>query len=198
MKTASKLALATFAFLSTGEAFALRELRSERCEVFVERAQTYRGSHHLTGVTLYLKTRNQDIEGKIVRVGFYAQQRNTFRGCSSDEETVRENCAPVAGWTVFPAVPFQGTAPDFWELKLTVTHNFTFPHQYEGAFFVETDKGLRYWANSPLANGNFFIDGLMAQNLETAQGRGWIYGSRFEDAIVTADEFPYLNPAGCR
>ena len=97
----------------------------------------------------------------------------------------------------FPLKPFPG-ASDYFELR--------FPAHYEwlGSFYVETEKGARYWLNGGDTSYSAFLLGLeLVHSVE--QAVGW-FGDRGVDKRAvdigslskTADVFPALNVRRCR
>src|SRR4029079_5148718 len=62
---------------------ALRDRRAEGCEIFVDRAIATTGSHALRRITLYVKTRNGDLDAPIDHVAFH--RRADVTGCNTDD-----------------------------------------------------------------------------------------------------------------
>jgi hypothetical protein len=164
---------------------------ASHCELFVDRATTVRGSHGLLKTTLYLKTQNDRLAwaGGVEEVGYVAKL--TDNGTCNGPE-----CRDKDVFRAYPAVPFVG-ASDYFEISLTLDHDYTAARTYEGAFYVRTKSGTTLWV-TPEGGGNFFIDRRLAQDIERLRGTGPVYTSGPERAVVTADVLPYLNPNACR
>jgi hypothetical protein len=173
------------------------DLPASHCEIFVDKASAWSSSYGYAGVTLKIKTLNDRLDGAIKQVGYRSIVRSTpeidaFCKAHPASSGWSHDCATVGVWTDRVAQPFFG--PDYFKIQFELKHMYTFEHVFEGAFFVETDKGTRYWLN-PSGGGDFFIDRNMRQDLLN-RGSGGYYPQGKE--LVTADVFPYLNPAGCR
>jgi hypothetical protein len=162
------------------------DIRATHCEIFVDRALPLTGSHALRKVHLYLKTLNDRLDGPIDKVGFYRQR--TDQRCIG-----RPDCE--SSWGEDRVEAFVGSS-DYFEVDLFIGGDYSPEYRYEGAFYVQTTKGTKYWANTE-EGGNFVIDGNMYRNLQ-GDRRGPYYQSNPQVARVAADEFPYLNPDRCR
>jgi hypothetical protein len=161
---------------------------ASHCELFVDRAGPHFDSHGLEALTLYLKTPlgKLDARGGIKEVGFHAE-------AIADGKT--------GAFKDIVATSFVGSA-DYWQIRFEVQSDFTPQTTWIGAFYVEAKDGSRLWVNSTNEGGpNFVIDSNMVQNLANLRGSGFFASSTTDGpptAIVAADEFPYLNPSGCR
>lgn len=162
------------------------------CEVFVDRVGAYNNSHGYHSLFLYLKTLNWRLDGPIQSVGFHGIARLVNGGAcaSNDYQCLSE----VNIWKDYPTTAFAGSS-DYWHLNLVLGSDFTAERYYEGAFYVQTPNN-RYWVN-PAGGGNFFLDLNMFLNVRNAFGSP-VYSQTPQNALNTADRFPYLNPGYCR
>jgi len=189
---------------------------SEQCSpgtaIFVDKVQYVGGDHGTARLHVWVKTLNDRLDGRITHVGFRA--RLSIVGVTPPVQSSSScdnfgDCAKVGQWVDYPFQSFFG-ASDYFENDSTpfpqdfyIENDFIHARSYEGAFYVETDKGTRYWANAPASSGdnNFHFDANMVQNVERIQGSQHNYGVYSPDstrAVATRESFPYLNPAGCR
>lgn len=208
-KCFSLLSIASLASLTTiacaapteDEGAAANEdaVTASSCQVFVDKATISRSSHGLHGYRLFLKTLNDKLDGKVTRVGFHAVVHDLGGRCQGDNALGYMNgCEDVGRWRDYFAQSFVG-AGDYFEMDLTLGHDFTFPHQFEGVFFVETDKGTRYW-HKAAAGQNFFLDHTGFDHVESAlrsKGVSW-WDADVGRLPKTADFYSYLNPTACR
>jgi len=69
---------------------------------------------------------------------------------------------------------------------------------YQGSFYVRTTEGNTYWYNAR-ENSNFVIDKSLALNIEQIRDANQPYYGppQAKEALVTAENVPYLNPQGC-
>ncbi|WP_164014093.1 hypothetical protein [Pyxidicoccus trucidator] len=163
------------------------------CEVFVDRVGAYNTSHAYSSLFFYIKTLNWRLDSAVASVGFHGRMQLANGGtCSS---TDYQCLSEFNIWKDYPATAFMG-ASDYWALNLVLGSDFTARRYYEGAFFVRTVNGNRYWVN-PSGGGNFYLDSNMHINVRNAFG-GQVYSQSIETSINTADRFPYLNPGNCR
>jgi len=157
------------------------------CEVFIDRIVPVHGSHASTYLNVWVKTLNDRLDGEITKVAFYGHHLDT--GWCGDER-----CPEVwSAWEVRELDSFVG-ASDYFEIPLFLSGDYSPMVQWEGAFYVETDKGTRYWTNAA-DGGNFFLDRNMSDRLDQMRG-GYNYTPSPAYAIPTS-EFPYLNPDAC-
>jgi len=172
----------------------LVDVIANHCEVSVDRVVTFRSSHALYGVVMYLKTLNFRLDGDVAEVAYFAKVDTETGGGTCGDTSV---CPFRGQWRAYRANAF-ASSKDYWTLTFTVSHDFTSPLVYEGAFFVRSTTGKTYWVN-PAGGGNFFLDTNMANNVENVLG-GFSFdrGTGPQNAAVTADIFPYLNPRRCR
>jgi hypothetical protein len=181
----------------------VRDLAATRCEIFIDKmAPVYEpGTPGRDGVTkqggsldTFLKIRATELDGAVVAVRLY--------GHVVGDVTETDRTQNVDSWL---------GADDYF--------NISIPVGWQGAAYVETTSGSRYWAN-PAGGGNFDLDRAWFRDLE--QTVGW-YGTRLvsEDHQLlslgdvgnslettqqldvgalpgTALTAPYLNPVGCR
>jgi hypothetical protein len=92
-------------------------------------------------------------------------------------------------------------AEDYFELLFSIASDFTPATTFEGAFFVEAKDGTRLWVNATEGGPSFFVDSNMVTNLARLRPAGFFATTGNGDpptSIVAVDEFPYLNPRGCR
>jgi hypothetical protein len=185
------------------KADGVRDLRASHCEVFVDKAFTETRSRHGVHGSLiwfHAKILPWRLDGAPVRVSLFTRGVNLLTG----EEF---------GWH---EQPFDRIAGDYYRLKLSISFDGgpssgrpPDDTRYEGAFFVETDRGTRYWANAQVDGPNFFLDENLANDLIRVHGNRLFglefppeFGSegslRLDSFAVTADVMPYLNPQRCR
>ena len=140
------------------------------------------GSHARHVADPFLKVDRSKLDGEIVRVTFYARY--------SDGD-----------WATYDFEPFLGVE-DYFQIirgpygqKGLLISSDSGSAEYEGAFFVETIHGTRYWANA-VGQRNFVFNNetLRDSIFEGRYGR-WTY---LENISVTADLLPEMNPNGCR
>lgn len=165
---------------------------ASHCEVFVDRVGARNDSHAYNSLFFYIKTLNWRLDGPITSVGFHGRALLANGGtCASTDY----QCISVVNiWKDYPAEAFMG-ASDYWSLNLVLGHDFTARRYFEGAFYVQTANN-RYWVN-PAGGGNFYLDSNMFLNVRDAFGSP-VYSQSPQNAINTADRFPYLNPGACR
>lgn len=159
---------------------------ASHCEVFVDRAAPYFTSHGVQQMTLYMKTPLEKLasRGGVKAVGFHSQEINNGS----------------AGPFRDLAAQSLGGAGDYWALSLPIASDFTADTTHIGAFYVEAGDGTRLWVNATGDDRDFVIDSNMVTNLARLRSPGYFVtgGGDPNRAVVTADEFPYLNPSGCR
>jgi hypothetical protein len=172
---------------------------ASNCQVFVDKVSIRRSSHGLAAYRIWLKTTNARLDGPVARVGLRATVHDARGTCRESHPVGLVNgCDDVGRWRDYFAQSFVGAA-DYFEMQLTLGHDFTFAHQFEGVFFVETTKGTRYWQKAA-DGGNFFLDFNGFDHVETALRQRGIF---WWDADMgrlpkTADFYAYLNPRACR
>ncbi|MEK6705390.1 MAG: hypothetical protein AABZ06_06335 [Bdellovibrionota bacterium] len=197
MKKLYLVSLVVLVFVSTVSAQNANsmDIRATNCEVFIDKVGVYHAFNPQWGEAIaaqfYVKTINDRLDGKVKKVGFYAQTRHAKTG------------GVMIDWREFTSFPFEG-ATDYFEFFLKdfrTDATWTFPHEFEGAFFVETENGTRYWANTSVG-GNFVINPDLVKRIEQATGRqyGDKHGGNFKVRQLpkTADFFQELNPWQCR
>lgn len=156
------------ALLLVTQAFAYQDLPAKYCELFIDKVTVNPGKFDSRIVTIYLKTLNERLDGKIQEVGFrHMVHVSNQRGHYSSRS-----------WSNMKAVPFMN-ARNYFEISLPVSHGFG-NSLYTGSFYVLTDKGTTYWVNQR-DEGNFnFNEGTYK----------WIEGS-------LRIKMEYFNPTGC-
>jgi hypothetical protein len=98
------------------------------------------------------------------------------------------------------ATRFEG-AQDYGRLTFSISSDFTPTTAYRGAFYVETGDGTRLWVNAQEGGRNFMVDSNMTGNLANRRSAGFFAtdgNTHPRNAILAAEEFPYLNPQRCR
>jgi hypothetical protein len=168
------------------------DIRATNCEIFVDRVIATGGSHGGKRITVFIKTLNDRLDGPIERVGFYRKEDAT--PCTQMPERTSMSCADSGKWKDITLQAFVGSS-DYFELPLTIGGDYMPFSSYDGAFYVKTTNGTKYWANTK-EGGNFVIDRNMFSNLEQMGHGGYVPDP--QRAAVTADRFPYLNPGTCR
>lgn len=192
------------------ESVRIRDVRASSCEVFIDKAMVIREARNpgsmsaRTIVELMLKTDPARLDGKVVKVAFFGNVEDTTALAASD------GVSPLPG----PAQTLLGgefvQAEDYFHLPLfPVAYDLTrcsshgcTDHAgkpvFTGSFYVQTDKGTRYWANA--ASGEFTIDLSLANSIATSFPS---FGAQDIGRVPkTADEATggaaYLNPQRCR
>jgi hypothetical protein len=177
---------------SGGDTAALAaDVRATNCEIFVDRAMAVTGSHALTQITFYLKTQNDRLDAPIDHVGFYRRRVDPY--CPSPGH--EHNCDDSQAWSDERLRPFVG-ASDYFELSLLIGGDYAAENTFEGAFYVQTTKGTKYWANAE-GGGNFLVDRATFNQLVGLRPSP-AYASDPQAAVVIAEDFAYLNPQRCR
>jgi hypothetical protein len=168
---------------------------ASNCEIFVDQVSAWSGTYGYAGVSLFVKTLNDRLDGKIKQVGMYAQIQSTEAArkyCEKSNNKELNDCNKLGVWQDIKAQRF--FADDYNVIHIDLRHMNTFEHIWEAAFYVTTDKGVTLWF-TPESDGNFFIDENMRGNiLDLGSGGYRHYGKK----INTADKFIYMNPAKCR
>lgn len=168
---------------------------STNCEVFVDQVAAWSGTYGYAGVSLYIKTLNDRLDGKIKQVGMAAQIVKTeaaSKYCEKSQNKELNDCNKLGVWQDLKAREF--FSDDYYVLHLDLRHMNTFEHIWEGAIYVTTDKGVTLWL-TPESDGNFFIDENMRKNVLDLGSGGYRHEGK---KISTADKFNYLNPNRCR
>ena len=175
------LFIVTALFATTVNASKNTHYDAKHCEVFVDKVIGW-GVDPVRpyGITFYLKTLNERLDGKIKEVG------------------LRSRCIGVCqnhDWTNKISSPFIDSN-DYW--KLSVPLGFKNLHssqqKYEGAFFVLTEKGTYYWLKLRLAKGDssFLID------LRLYDSIGAYYPVQYDPvATQSSEQLGFLNPDNC-
>ena len=147
--------LALTHFLFSAQAFAdgaptgsPRHLTARSCEIFLDKLSLFSGNFGARSAVLYVKTHNTQLDGAIAEVGYRHICRNT-------SQTRTTTCATE--WTDAPMKPFLGNSPDFWELDLPFADRNLGNFEYNGAFYVRTDKNTWYWAHAQ-NDSNFVLN----------------------------------------
>lgn len=194
----SKFALVfSLASLAASQSVFAADYPAKHCELFVDQVAAWNSTYGYSGMTLKIKTINERLDGAVKEVGFRSIVRSTpqikdFCQRYNPDNGYANDCYQLDQWVDRPAREFFG--PDYFRIDLVLKHDYTFEHVFEGAFYVKTDKGTRYWLN-PAGEQNFFVDRNMYQNLLDLGSGGYYMRGR---EISTADKFKYLNPGGCR
>lgn len=181
---------------SVSEASAMKDVKATNCEIFVDKMRLSSSSHGFLGTTPYVKIVRDRLDGDVVKVGFFGS--HSYKGLDGQSQGGQ--------WKEYPGYAFLG-ASDYFEVKedlynqFTLAVDFSMNHVYEGAFFVETTKATRYWANTA-ESGNFRID---YDSISALKGNAWSLSAVAYEHMqdigkvpATADMLPYYNPQHCR
>jgi hypothetical protein len=131
-------------------------VKAAHCEIFIDKAfmTEARPDNGLRQTLhLFVKINPEKLDGAVTQVVQYDERVN-----SSSHGTDRRP------WSPTDLSPFAGSS-DYFEIDLALIDNGSWYKQsffYEASFYVQTDKGTRYWAN---ANSN--------PDFETRQGN-WV------------------------
>jgi hypothetical protein len=171
-------------------------LDADNCEIFVDKAIPIRSSHGSRRIAAFIKTLNDRLDSPPARAGIRYAVHDPKDECHSGFSLV--GCGDVGGFADHDGAQI---APDYFSFFFEIGNDFTFDHQYEGVFYVVTQKGTTYW-HKTADKGNFFIDGQTLDNLENSiHGQGImtpIFESDPAPMPKTADFFDYLNSHRCR
>lgn len=173
------------------------DYNANHCEIFVDKVAAWSSTYGYTGVTFKIKTLNARLDGAIKMVGYRSILRSTpkiVNFCINHPPANgnSNNCDSIGKWVDRQAFAYFGS--DYFKIDLELSHDYTFEHVYEGAFFVETVKGTRYWLH-PAQGVNFFVDENLRSSL-LMRGSGGHFKQGKD--LNTADVFEYVNPLRCR
>jgi hypothetical protein len=120
-------------------ASAVRDVPATHCEIWVDKIRVAKGSHGIIKVNPFLKIDASKLDGAVTNVAFY--ERHSQTGASAYDSE----------WSTVAMRKFLG-ASNYFEIDnnnqgLVVVSDYS-STAYEGAFYVETDKGTRYWAKA--------------------------------------------------
>lgn len=173
---------------------SLTDVPAGQCEIFVERVGVGCGSYRQADVYLYLKANLAALDGRPVRAGFMATVYDVENQCAVWPHSY---CSAVGTWQAWEGTSFFG-ATDYWALKLPI---FPYDLKWEGAFFVETDKGTRYWMNAR-TQPNFIIDvatySQVSARFTENTGVAPSCMHDWQETLLTATDFAELNPQRCQ
>jgi hypothetical protein len=174
--------------------FSRRDVRASYCEIFVDKALVYRETSETTHVTMWVRTNNTRLDSYVSGVGFYGRARLGSLECEPNDK--RQVCKGVNEWRDYPLTAF-AELPNYFSIDFTIASPDFGAKSYEGAFYIETVAGTRYWANAENF-GNFVVDKTVAGWVEKAMNGRTSSASDITAAVSTSESFYYFNPNRCR
>lgn len=173
---------------------------AKHCEVFIDKV-TYT-KYGMNFLYAFLKVHLDRLDAPIKRIGFMGKKRFETTAPGTGEVTTYES-----DWSkVVEASSHLGSDHYFW-VSFHVSgarYGFQMKGVYQGAFFVETQKGTYYWVNESLqSERNFTINQPMFKLLEEKlrDVSLWDLGGPYRHItkVPQASEIiPELNPQKCR
>jgi hypothetical protein len=179
---------------SSNNELSRRDVRASYCEIFVDKSIVYRESSDDTHVTMWVRTNNTRLDSYVSGVGFYGKASLESFECIANDK--RPICKGVNEWRDYPLMSFT-QLPDYFLIDFAIASPEFGAKRFEGAFYIETVAGTRYWANAENF-GNFIIDKTVAGWVEKAMEGRTSTSSDIELAVSTAESFYYFNPNRCR
>jgi hypothetical protein len=174
----NKVALLVAGLLVSVSALGDNNVPAKYCEIFVDKVVAYHGAYSTPVITFFIKTLNTRLSASVEEVGFRSRE------FGFDES----NTYTHGSWLDRKARPFVDS-DDYWMVSLTGTMSF------EGAFYVKTTDGMRYWVNP--ANGpNFVVQKDLFDRLIGSERQNAAESPN--DAIPTQGTFlQNFNPKDC-
>lgn len=168
---------------------------AKHCEIFVDRIGISGfGSYGSHSMVYSVKILPERLDGRVKNVGIRVKKYGTLMG------------EPYEGdWEETPGRLIGGG--DYYQFYFSPGIHGT-SLTYEGAFFVETDKGTRFWLNPAWENvitkdGNFILTGTSAIDAarDACRAQGGSFSTCFTAEAHTrtyGQVASVLNPGGCK
>lgn len=127
----------------------IQNIRANHCEAFIDKTAISEKIDPTTGggktqsLFLFIKVNTERLDSPVRRVGYYGESTHDHRygGTRSD---FRES-----------DLVSQDNALDYFRINLNLVKLYTYAgsnskevYRHSGAFFVQTEKGTRYWVNA--------------------------------------------------
>ena len=133
----------------TASVSTFRNVKANHCEIFIDKAAISEKPDPTTGGKLqtlftFVKVDASRLDGPVRKVVWYGQYtRSSDYGRDGGNNWLETN------------LESQDSAPDYFKNELPLVKLYTYAgrstkelFRHSGAFFVETEKGTRYWANA--------------------------------------------------
>ena len=173
---------------------------ADQCQLHMESAATWSTPGDMyEGLTFTIATENLKLDAPVRSVIFLAQlpsspEISAFCKAQPKGAVASNDCDRTEQWMPYFAKPVAGDNDSHYRLDLDLRHGATFDHVYEGAFYVETTKGTRYWMH-PSGGGNYFISRKTRQELlSLGSGGNYLHGREVAFARLRS----LASGRGCR
>jgi hypothetical protein len=121
----------------------IANIKATNCEIFIDKAlmrETHPNGNSLSQtLRLFVKINPSKLDGSVAKVAHYGRSVHSHM-YGADERA----------WSAVELSRFVGSS-DYFQMELELIQkdaNYSNSYYYEGAFYVETDRGTRYWANA--------------------------------------------------
>jgi hypothetical protein len=178
-----------FAGLISVPSVLAADVEATNCELFIDKVAAFQGGQRAKGMTIFVKTLNDRLDGPIAEVCFRNHQEFPVQwGRNPDWRN----------WHNEPLHAYH-LASDYFFYRTDSLASEYGGVQYEGVFYVRTQRGTVYWIHSPTENGNFVFDAQGHDNVLLVRGWSDNTGEDAMNAVSTQQSsMRYYNPMGCR
>ncbi len=196
MLTNSKYALVSMFSLVSLSAMAA-DVPATNCELFIDKLQITMSSHSLTTLNVFIKIKEDLVDGAVTRVGvLHSRQEN---------RTDRDTDSFLDRIETLPA--FVGSR-DYFQFTTVLGHDWMSAQEYV-VFFLDTNRGTRYWLNARNWSGAKFLfsdktDDLLYRHpsghyrSDAVRFSSWNVAEVQQTSDYPADLAEVFNPRRCR
>lgn len=174
-----------------------RNVNATHCEAFVEKGAVVFGNGQRSELRFYIKIHPERLDGAVKYVGFHAYKHDVGGICNGPSPLTNPYCAKVGTWSDYKSRPLVHESKDYFDVRLETSDIDGDVFKYEGAFFVQTDMGTRYWLHVNKRFENFYFD---EDFIDLAVERFCAFDQTgFDQALIPMSSAAGLglNPWGC-